>query len=81
MVVIAQSFYWPWEATVDGQPVALWRANHAFQALEVPAGKHQVIVAYRDRNFRTGAAVSVATLLGCGLYELRRRRLSTPLAL
>lgn len=81
LVVIAQSFYWPWEATVDGQPVALWRANHAFQALEVPAGKHQVIVAYRDRNFRTGAAVSVATLLGCGLYELRRRRLSTPLAL
>ena len=76
LVVIAQSFGPPWEAEVDGRLVPLWRANHAFQALEVPAGRHAVVVRYQDRNFRAGAAVSLATLLGCGLYEMRRRRLA-----
>jgi hypothetical protein len=75
LVVIAQSFYHPWEAEVDGQAVPLWRANHAFQALEVPGGKHWVRVAYRDRNLRSGAALSAATLLGMGLFWLRRKRL------
>ena len=76
LVVIAQSFCPPWEASVDGRLVPLWRANHAFQALEVPAGHHAVMVSYLDRSFRAGAAISLATLLGCGLYEMRRRRLA-----
>ncbi len=42
MVVVAQSFYHNWHAFVDGRPVKLWRANHAFQALEVPGGQHAV---------------------------------------
>lgn len=73
LVVVAQSFYHPWEAEVEGRPVPMWRANHAFQALEVPAGRSRVVVRYRDRNFRAGAAVSGATLLGCALFWLRRR--------
>ena len=76
LVVIAQSYYQAWEAEVDGRLVPLWRANHAFQALEVPAGRHEVVVSYRDRSFSAGAAVSLATLLSCGLYEMRRRRLA-----
>lgn len=74
LAVIAQSYYHPWEVRVDGAPARLWRANHAFQALEVPDGRHTVVVAYRDRNLQAGGAVSLATLLGCGLYGLRRRR-------
>ena len=75
LLVIAQSFYRPWEATVDGRAVPLWRANHAFQALEIPAGRHTVRIVYDDLNFKAGAGLSIATLLGCGLYWLRSRRL------
>ena len=75
LLVIAQSFYPAWEATVDGRPVTLWRANHAFQALEVPSGRHTVRIVYRDSNFKAGAGLSLATLLGCGLYWMRSRRL------
>lgn len=75
LLVIAQSFYPAWEATVDGRPVALWRANHAFQALEVPSGRHTVRIVYHDWNFKAGAGLSLATLLGCGLYWMRSRRL------
>lgn len=65
LLVVAQSFYHPWRAYVDGKPVPLWRANHAFQALEIPAASHQVKLVYEDRRFRLGALISVATLAGC----------------
>ncbi|HYV26527.1 MAG TPA: YfhO family protein [Candidatus Eisenbacteria bacterium] len=65
MLVIAQTFYPPWKAYVDGNATKVWRANHAFQALEVPPGRHQVRLVYEDRMFQIGATVSLATLLAC----------------
>lgn len=65
MVVVAQSFYPNWRALVDGQPVRLWRGNHACQALEVPAGQHEVTLVYRDRAFYLGVALSALSLGIC----------------
>jgi len=65
VVVIAQSFYPNWRASVDGQAVSLWRANYAFQALEVPAGEHQVTLVYRDRPFLVGSCLSALSLAIC----------------
>ena len=65
MLVAAQTFYHPWRAYVDGRPTPLWRANYAFQALEVPAGSHQVKLIYQDRRFHLGVILSLATLAGC----------------
>jgi hypothetical protein len=65
LVVVAQAYYHNWHACVDGRPVPLWRANHAFQALQVPAGQHEVTLRYVDGMFRLGATISAATLLGC----------------
>ncbi len=67
LIVVAQSFYHPWHAYVDGKPTPLWEANYAFQALQVPAGRHEVRLAYEDRMFETGAVISLATLLFAGL--------------
>jgi hypothetical protein len=64
LVVIAQAHYRRWKAFVDGRPVALLRANHAFQAVQVPAGDHRVDVVYQDRPFQIGAAISLFSLLG-----------------
>ena len=65
MVVLAQTYYPPWHAYVDGQPTRLWKADYAFQALEVPAGRHKVDVVYEDGRFRAGGCISLASLLGC----------------
>jgi hypothetical protein len=65
LVVIAQTYYHHWRAYVDGRPQKLLRANYAFQALETPAGTHQVRLEYRDHAFQGGALVSGFTLLGC----------------
>jgi hypothetical protein len=65
ILVVAQAYFPAWRALVDGQPKPVWRANHAFQAVEVPAGTHQVILRYEDRAFGWGLLVSVLTLALC----------------
>jgi uncharacterized membrane protein YfhO len=78
MVVIAQSYYHDWHAFVDGQPTRLWRANYAFQALEIPAGRHDVQLVYQDAAFKWGAVISLtslAVLIG-GFFLLRKQTAS-----
>jgi hypothetical protein len=77
-VVIAQAYYHPWHAYVNGQPARLWRANHAFQALEVPAGPSRVKLAYADHRFRAGVWVSALTLLGGAIAWIRLRTATPP---
>ena len=66
MVVVSQTWYPAWKARIDGIPAKVWRANYAFQALEVPAGRHRIELAYEDRMLRLGALLSACGLLSCG---------------
>jgi hypothetical protein len=65
LVVVAQTWYHDWRAEVDGKPALLFRANHAFQAVEIPEGRHRVQLIYQDRAFETGAVISLLALLTC----------------
>ncbi len=78
LVVVAQTYYHNWQAEIDGQPVKLLRANVAFQAVEMPAGKHQIHLEYRDHAFQIGAAISVCTWLNCSVGLLLFLRRSLP---
>jgi hypothetical protein len=74
VLVLAQSFYGPWRASMDKQPVPILRANHAFQAVPISAGTHDIVFEYRDQAFQTGAIVTFcALILGTGLWFLRPR--------
>ena len=64
-------------AHVADRPVPLLRANYAFQAVELPAGKHHLRVAYEDRAFHTGCVVSLGAILACaaiGMFGGRTKR-------
>jgi hypothetical protein len=74
MVVVAQAYYHFWHAYVDGKETPLYRANYAFQALEVPAGKHQVRLVYQDRSFFWGAIISLTSLLACAAIWSQSRK-------
>ncbi len=76
LAVVAQTYYHNWHATVDDQPTPLLRANVAFQAVQVPKGTHKIHLAYEDRAFQSGAAISIAAWLGCltGLFRPPRRK-------
>jgi len=75
MVVIAQAYSDHWHVFVDGHRTTLLRADHAFQALSVPGGLHQVVLIYQDRVFAIGLTISAAAFLVCGagLFLARRK--------
>ncbi|MBY0587599.1 YfhO family protein [bacterium] len=58
LVVLAESHYPGWEATVDKMPVVIHRTNRAMRGVMVPAGKHDVCFEYRSKRFVTGGIVS-----------------------
>jgi len=73
LLVVAQSYYHRWKAYVNGKPVKIWRANHAFQAVEVPAGESEVKFVYEDAPFRCGAIISLGSLVACLIALFRDR--------
>ena len=75
-VVLADTFYGGWQATVDGQPVPILRANGVVRAVAVPAGAHEIRFVFRPADFAAGAALStVAALAGVlALVAWRRER-------
>jgi uncharacterized membrane protein YfhO len=77
LVSISQTYFHNWKAYVDGKSVPLWRANYAFQAVEVPAGRHQLNLVYEDRSFFYGALMSGLALLGCAAGWLLLRKKSS----
>jgi len=78
-LVLADTFYPGWQATLDGTPVETLRANYAFRAVVFPPGEHTVVFRYAPLSFRIGGAISLLSLIAVtvGLVlSLRRRRVS-----
>jgi hypothetical protein len=71
-VVLVESYAKAWRATVDGAPAEVLRANAAFRAVAVPAGRHRVEMSYRPRTVLWGIALSAGTLIGAVAWGLRR---------
>ncbi|GAC1437159.1 MAG: hypothetical protein NVSMB68_09080 [Thermoanaerobaculia bacterium] len=62
-VVISEAAWRGWRGYVDGKRVQLHRANHAFLAVFVTAGRHTIDVRYLPQSFLVGRFVSLMTLL------------------
>jgi hypothetical protein len=75
-MVLADTFYPGWQATLDGRPAEILRANHAFRAVALSPGEHTVVFRYWPLSFQVGAAVSLLTLAAVigWLTVLSRRR-------
>ncbi|MEO6035122.1 MAG: YfhO family protein, partial [Verrucomicrobiota bacterium] len=73
LVVLSQTFYHHWRASVDGQPAKILRANLAFQAVQIPAGRHQLKLVYHDPNLLPGAILSIVALTACAVIWFRRK--------
>ncbi len=78
LLVLTDSWFPGWEVEVDGVAQPLLRADYAFRAVVVPAGRHEVSFRYRPASLRLGAGVSLAALgVALVLMVPRRRPLSS----
>jgi hypothetical protein len=62
-LVVSDSWYPGWRATVDGTPASILKANLALRAIPLDAGEHQVRLVYDPLSLKVGALVSAATLV------------------
>jgi hypothetical protein len=64
-----------WNATLDGRPVPLMRADYLLQAVQVPTGRHTIVLEYDDPWIGRGliaTAVALSLLLGAILLLGRK---------
>ncbi len=80
VLVFSEVYYPGWTATIDGQPAELGRVNYILRALRVPAGKHQVKLAFFPKSVDTTetiayvAYVVLLLIIVGGLYDTWRRK-------
>jgi hypothetical protein len=76
-LLLTDTFYPGWRATVDGVPAEILRANVAFRALRLEPGAHRVEFRYQPALVRWGALISAGALLlwlGGLVWALWRRK-------
>jgi hypothetical protein len=62
-LVIANTWHKYWRASLDGRPVPVIRTNLAYQGIVVPAGKHAIVLRYRNPLIVIGAVISALTVI------------------
>ncbi len=77
-LVLSDNYYPGWKAVVDGRESRILRANFNFRAVELTAGKHDVIFTYKPRSVNlgrmltlTGSALAISGLVLFGVFVKR----------
>jgi len=73
-LLLSDTYYPGWRAWVDAQPVPLVRANHAFRAVPIPPGTHEVQMSYMPTHFLLGVLASGTAIGVLALVSVRKRR-------
>lgn len=75
---LSDTYYPGWRAYVDGKETKIYRANLAFRAIEVPAGRHTVVFRYVPVAFYLGLCLTLIGIALCVWLLFRDRRISSP---
>ena len=84
--IVFSEIYYPygWKAMIDGVPADIYRVNYMLRAINVPAGKHTIHMAFDPDSVKKGNAIAMtcifimyATILfviGLAVFRLIHRR-------
>jgi hypothetical protein len=75
-LVFSEPFIAGWKWTVDGWTVNAVRANFAFQAVAVPAGKHEVNRSYMPASFVVGSAISLIAFVSLTVASVTKKTIN-----
>ena len=59
---LSEVYYPGWTATIDGQPTEVGRANYVLRAINVPAGRHEVIFSFKPQSVKTTETIAYVAL-------------------
>ena len=76
-IVVNDSYFPGWKAELDDVPTQIFRANHAFRAIPIQKGEHEITFSYRPASFDVGRRVSattaIASLMFSGALVVKKR--------
>jgi hypothetical protein len=78
LLVLGDTAFPGWVATVDGRPAPIYTTNYLFRGVMIPPGEHTVIFEYRPQSWQQGlwlSGVGVAGWLVLVGWALRQRYL------
>ena len=77
-ILVVNDSFWPgWSATIDGNEVPIWRADFLVRAVPWPAGRHVLKMKYDPPEVLIGWIVSMAgalALAALSFFEWRKKR-------
>jgi hypothetical protein len=74
-VLVVNDSFWPgWTATIDGKKVPVWRADFLVRAVPWPAGRHVLEMRYDPPEVRFGWLISLAGALALAFFSVFGRR-------
>jgi uncharacterized membrane protein YfhO len=75
---LSEIYYPGWKVFIDGQPAGILRGNYLFRVLQVPKGRHSILLEFSPWTIRLGSALTILVLLFMGAFALhlfiKRRR-------
>lgn len=63
-LVLSDTYYPGWTATVDGRPTTVLRGDVLFRVVPIPAGEHEVAFRFEPTSVKLGAAISLVAVAG-----------------
>lgn len=74
LLVLTDTYFPGWKATVDGREVPIMKANFTFRAVAVPSGTHTIIFSYQPASFSLGLTLTIMGLGGFVLFLIVAKR-------
>jgi len=74
MVILSDTYYPGWIATVDGQPSRIYEVDLALRGVLVSRGLHEIKFRYRPRSVFLGAGLTLAGLIGVAVIVMLGRK-------
>jgi len=71
-LLLTDTFYPGWKASVNGEEKEILRAFGVFRAVEVAPGESRIIMAYRPDSFKIGVIISVVSLAALIFIAIRK---------
>lgn len=63
MLVLLDTYFPGWQVEVDGKPDQIFRANYFYRGVKLSPGPHKIEFSYIPEGFKTGARISLLTLV------------------
>jgi hypothetical protein len=82
-VAVFSEIYYPkgWVAKIDGEEQPHFRVNYVLRAMQIPAGKHEIVFEFKPRSYYLGNKISFASSIilllavaGVVFIEIRKKR-------